>query len=263
MNGARTLAVTRRHVLTLRRSSHRWFEVLIFPLMDVVLFGSMGLYAARQSGGDGARGAAAFLAGILLFHVAYQINVAVSIGFLEEAWSRNLLNLMTTPLTEVEYLAGVGLYGLARLIGGLGAVIVAAWALYAFNLTSLGLGLVPIVVVLMFTGWAMAMLLIGLVLRFGKGAEILTWGLMFLMLTLSGAFYTTDALPSLLQPLARALPTTQAFIAARTLLDGGSLEWRRVGYALAGSAVLAAAGMFYAVRMLRLFRHRGYITRYS
>lgn len=263
MSRRRVLAVTRRYLITLRRDSHRWFEWMIFPMMDVVLFGSMGLYAARTAGTDADKGAAAFLAGILLFHVAYQVNVAISVGFLEETWSRNVLNLMTTPLTELEYLAGVGLYALLRLAGGLVAVVLAAIALYAFALTSLGLGLVPIVIALMFTGWAMAMLLIGLVLRFGKGAEILTWGIMFLMLTLSGAFYATDALPAALQPIARALPTTQAFAAARELLAGNPLPWGQVLYAMLGGMVLAGIGMVYAVHMLRVFRRRGFITRYS
>ena len=33
-------------------------------------------------------------------------------GFMEETWSRNLLNVMATPVTEVEYVAGLAVFGL-------------------------------------------------------------------------------------------------------------------------------------------------------
>ena len=68
---------------------------------------------------------------------------------------------------------------------------------------------------LLVVGWAISLFVIGLVLRFGTGAEALAWGVMFVLLPLSGVFYPTDALPTVLQPLALALPTTHAFTALR------------------------------------------------
>ena len=37
--------------------------------------------------------------------------------------------------------------------------------------------------------------MIGIVLRMGSGAEALAWGVMFVVLPLSGVFYPVDALP--------------------------------------------------------------------
>ena len=54
------------------------------------------------------------LAGIILFHVVFQAEISLSTGFMEETWSSNLLNLLTTPVQEAEYGAGVMLFGLVR-----------------------------------------------------------------------------------------------------------------------------------------------------
>ena len=92
------------------------------PLVDVLLWGSLGVFVANQSPDADRAGVTYLLAGILLFHVLYQSQIAASTGFLEETWSRNLLNLMATPLTEVEYAAGVALFGLAKLAVAMGVV---------------------------------------------------------------------------------------------------------------------------------------------
>lgn len=262
LDAGRVGAVVRRHGYVQKRGPHRWFDVLVWPVVDTVIWGSIGRFVDQQ-GGAARAGAAYMLSGILLMHVLYQANIAVATGFLEETWSRNMLNLMVTPLREVEYLAGVVVVGLARLALGMLMVGLAAGALYAFDVTDAGLGLVPVVAVLMVVGWCISLVVIGLVLRFGHGAEILAWGLLFIVVALSGAFYPLGALPAPLRPLAALLPSTQAFEAARTLIDGDPLPWGRIGVATAGLAVIVPAALAFALHMLRTFRLRGYVTRYS
>jgi ABC-2 type transport system permease protein len=193
----------------------------------------------------------------------YQSQIALSTGFLEETWSRNLLNLMVTPMREVEYVAGVVLFGFVKLALGLGVVVIGALAFFGFDTSSLGFGLIPIVAVLLVVSWAISLLVIGLVLRFGAGAEALAWGVMFVLLPLSGVFNPVESLPAVLQPIARLLPTTHAFEALRGLVDGQGLDWQEVGIAAAGSVVLVALSLWYLTAMLRRFRQRGYITRYT
>jgi ABC-2 type transport system permease protein len=182
---------------------------------------------------------------------------------MDETWSRNLVNLMVSPLREAEFLLGLVAMSTLRLIGGLGMVAVGAWALYAFNVTSAGWGLIPIVAVLMLVGWTIALFVISLVLRYGSGAEILCWGLLFVVIALSGAFYPVEAMPGLLQPVAGLLPSTHAFEAARRLLDGEPMPWALIGAAVAGLAVAVPVAVATLWHMLHVFRQRGYVTRYS
>jgi ABC-2 type transport system permease protein len=152
----RMWAVARRHAYVLHRSPHRLFDVTVWPIVDTVLFGSLGVYFVSQGGPDSAAqaGVAYLLSGIVLWHVVYQAQIAVSTGFMEETWSRNLLSLMVTPLRELELVAGIALFGLAKLVMGVGVVALAAFALYSFDVTSLGLALFPVIAILMVGGWA-------------------------------------------------------------------------------------------------------------
>ncbi len=258
----RVAAVARRHVYVLQRAPQRWFDVVFWPVVDAVLFGSLGVYFSRASG-TGARGVAFLLAGIILFHVVFQAEISLATGFMEETWSRNLLNLMVTPLTEVEFVAGIALFGLAKLLMGVATVSIVAFALFAFQISDVGLALIPIVAILLLVGWSVGLVVIGLILRVGQGAEILAWGLIAMIMPLSGVFYPTTALPGVLQPLAAVLPTTHVFAAARQVVAGHAVPWGQLGLAAAGSVVAAVAAAAFVARMLRVFRSRGYISRHT
>jgi ABC-2 type transport system permease protein len=256
-------AIARRHAYVLVRSPHRLFDVSLWPLVDVVLFGSLASFVGKNGASGASTAAAYLLAGIILWHVIYQSQIAMSTGFLEETWTRNLLNMMVTPVREVEYVAGVALFGMIKLAIGVGVMVLGAFAFFSFHAWTLGWGVIPIAITLLIVGWAISLLVIGLVLRFGTGAEALAWGVMFVLLPLSGVFYPIDALPAVLQPLAQALPTTHAFEALRGLVDGTGLDWVQVGIAAVGSVVMLLLACWYLVYMLKLFRSRGYITRYT
>jgi ABC-2 type transport system permease protein len=258
----RIRAVARRHAYVLQRSPQRWFDVVVWPVVDALLFGAIGVYFADQTGA-GAKGAGLLLAGILLFHVVFQAEISLATGFMEETWSRNLLNLLVTPLREGEYAAGVVLFGLAKLAIGVTVVGLVALGLFAFNITDVGIALVPIVALLLVVGWSVGMIVIGLILRVGQGAEILAWGLLAMLMPLSGIFYPVSALPGILQPIGRVLPLTHIFAAARLVLDGNALPWDELGIAAVGALVLAVASVWFVVRMLAVFRARGYISRYA
>src|SRR5207302_3306333 len=182
---------------------------------------------------------------------------------LEETWTRNLLNLMVTPMKEVEYVAGVALFGMVKLAIGLTVVATTALGFYAFNVTDLGWGLVPVAAILLLVGWVIALFVIALVLRFGTGAEALAWGILFVVMPLSGVFYPIHALPWVLRPVAQALPSTHAFAAGRALFDGRGLLWGELGLALLGCVVGGAIVLTFLTRMLSTFRTRGYISRYT
>jgi ABC-2 type transport system permease protein len=261
----RVWAVARRHAYVLRRSPHRLFDVTVWPVVDTVLFGSLGVFFARQGGPSTAAqaGVAYLLSGIVLWHVVYQSQIAVSTGFMEETWSRNLLSLMVTPLRELELIAGVAVFGLVKLVMGVGVVALTAFGLYAFDVTDLGLGLLPVFAVLLASGWAIALVVVGLILRFGNGAEALAWGIMFVVMPLGGVFFPVESLPAVVRPFSTLLPTTHAFAAGRRLVEGGPTPWGELGLAAAGTVVVMAGALAFVAWMLRLFRRRGYVTRYN
>ena len=47
----RVMAIAQRHAYVMVRSPHRLFDVVMWPVVDVVLFGSIGIFAARNTSG--------------------------------------------------------------------------------------------------------------------------------------------------------------------------------------------------------------------
>jgi ABC-2 type transport system permease protein len=137
----RVLAVASRHAYVLKRSPHRLFDVIVWPVVDVLLFGSIGVFAMRNA--TGAQQVALYLlVGVILWHVVYQAQISVATGFLEESWSRSVLNLMATPMREWEYIAGVALFGLVKLVAAVGAVSLIVFAVYGFNFVATGAAMI-------------------------------------------------------------------------------------------------------------------------
>ena len=258
----RIAVVIRRHLYVMWRAPHRWFDIAFWPVMDVILWGSLGTYVAQQD--SASRASAPFLlGGAMMFHVLFQSQIAVATGFMEETWSRNLMNVLTTPVTELEYITGTALLGILKVLLALVAVSVTALVFFGFHTTSVGWSLVPIASILMIVGWGLGIAGIGAVLRFGQGAEIITWGSNFILMAFSGAFNPVAALPGPLQPIAGVLPSTHAFQAMRDVLAGKPLPVHSIVQGFIGSVFFVFAGFVIAWLMLRSFRRRGFITRFS
>src|SRR5262249_9483367 len=153
----------------------------------VVLWGSLGAFVAKQ---DHSSQAATpyLLGGIVMFHVLFQSQIAVATGFMEETWSRNLLNVMTTPVTELEYVVGTASFGLLKVTAALTTLSLTAFGFFRFGLDSIGWSMVPIALILTMVGWAVGVANIGMLLRWGQSAEILAWGMNFVLMAFSGVF---------------------------------------------------------------------------
>lgn len=257
----RVRAVMTRHLLEMRHTPSRSNDMLIWPFIDTLMFGSLAVFFARQSS-DGF-GAEYMLTGLFLYHVVYQNTVALSIGFMTETGARNLLNILTTPSSPSEYGVGLALFGFIRSLLGLTTIALLVRFIFHINVFAGGPGILLIAGLLVFVGMSLSLFLIGLQLRFGRAAEQATWGLAVLIPTISGALYPIDALPGFLQPISRILPTTHAFTAGRSLVRGDGMPWNDIAITAIGAAVLLALCWTFAAAMFRAFRHQGLVARYN
>lgn len=258
MNRRRVAAMARRNALVQVRNPGHWFLLIVLPLVDGLLFGSIGV-----AYGEGDGPVRVLITGTILFHMIWQVTLAGSLGLLEEVWSRNVLNLIATPLSEREFLGSLGLVGVVRTAISVTVIALVGLGFYAVSPDSAGWVLVPSAAVLLVFGWAVTLLVLGLTLQYGDSAEVFSWGTLVLLMPLSGVFYPVESLPALLQPIARAVPLTQVFDATRAGIEGGSIAWGRLGWAAAGSVVAVAAGTWFVSHQLRRFRSEGWVTRFT
>lgn len=256
MSWRRIRAVVVRHALVVARDPGYWFILLVLPVVDTVFFVSF-------ADADDPNRVATIVGGLLVFHVVWQMTLAGAMGALEEVWSRNLLNVIVTPLRDVETLTALGIIGAARSVVSSGLVLGVAFAF--FEPGQLGPPWVwgaALVVATAFAA-ALAIWVMGLVLQFGDRAEVFSWGSIVVLTPLCGVFYPVADLPAIVQPVARVVPLTGAFDALRAGVLGEPVDAGALTVSFVATTVaLIAAMWFYAVQ-LRRFRRHGWITRFS
>jgi ABC-2 type transport system permease protein len=194
---------------------------------------------------------------MMLWDILFRGQLGFSLSFIEEMYSRNIANLMMSPLRPIELVLALMIMSLLRLaIGILPVSFLALW-FFGFNLWGLGLALVAFFVNLILTSWSIGLVVSGLLLRNGLGAEGLVWTILFLMLPLACVYYPVAVLPAWLQPLAWTLPPTYVFEGMRGLLIDKVFHAPLMFEALALNALYFAASVLAFLQLLESARKHG------
>lgn len=248
LSARRVAAMVLRYWYLLRSSWPRLLELIYWPAVQMLMWGFLQLYIAGNASFF-ARASGTFIGAVLLWDILFRGQLGFSVSFLEEMWARNIANLLISPLRPVEFVLALMIMSLIRLAIGMGPVSLLAMAFFGFNLYGLGLALAAFFANLILTSWAIGILVSGLVLRNGLGAESLAWTVMFLMLPLTCVYYPVTVLPAFLQVVAWALPPTYVFEGMRAALIDHVFRADLMLEALALNALLfvAAASVFAAL----------------
>jgi ABC-2 type transport system permease protein len=249
-------AMMLRYWYLLRSSWPRLLDLVYWPAVQMITWGFVQYYVANNAGFF-ARAGGTFIGAVLLWDILFRGQLGFSISFLEEMWSRNIGNLMMSPLRPLEFIAALMVMSVVRLSIGAVPVSFLAIAFFGFNLYGLGFALVAFFLNLMLTSWAVGIFISGLLLRNGMGAENFAWSIMFVLMPLACVYYPVTTLPTWLQPVAWALPPTYVFEGMRALLIEHTFHAGLMLHALALNAVLLAAGTVGFLLLLASARRHG------
>jgi ABC-2 type transport system permease protein len=241
-------AMILRHWYLLTSSWPRLLELIYWPALQLITWGFSQAYIS-QNAGFFARAGGTFIGAVILWDILFRGQLGFSMSFLEEMWSRNLGNLMMSPLKPSEFVISLMVMSLVRLAIGVVPMTLLALGFFGFNFFGLGLALVAFFCNLIFTSWSVGLVASGLVLRNGLGAEGLAWTLMFVLLPLTCVYYPVSVLPPWLQILAWCLPPTYVFEGMRAVLIDHVFRADLMIQALGLNLVLfvAAIGVFLAL----------------
>lgn len=247
-------AMVLRYWYLLRGSWPRFLELAYWPTMQMILWGYINQFMAQNSSWV-AQGAGVLISGVLLWDVLFRGQLGVSVSFLEEMWSRNLGHLFVSPLRPIEWVASLMVMSLIRtVIGVLPAALLAA-PFFGYSVFGLGAPLGLFFANLILLGWALGLLTVALILRYGMGAEGLAWILVFMLAPISAVYYPVSVLPDWLQWVALSLPSTHVFEGMRSLVFHGAVRWDHMAWA-AGLNVcymaLCASAFLWSFRQARV-----------
>ena len=115
---ARVAAMVWRYWYLLRSSWPRLLDLVYWPAVQMLMWGFLQHYIS-QNAGFFARAGGTFIGALLLWDILFRGQLGFSISFLEEMWSRNMANLMISPLRPLEFVIALTIMSVVRLaIGG-------------------------------------------------------------------------------------------------------------------------------------------------
>jgi len=252
----RVAAMVLRYWYLLRSSWPRLLELVYWPMVQALTWGLIQVYIAEHSGFF-ARAGATIIGAMLLWEILFRGQLGFSVSFLEEMWASNLGNLMMSPLRPAEFVAALMTMSLIRLAIGMVPVFFVAWAFFGFNVYEFGFAFALFFANLILTSWSIGIVVSGLLLRHGLGAESMAWTLTFLVLPISCVYYPVSVLPEWLQPLAWCLPPTYVFEGLRALVIDKTLRGDLMLEAFLLNAFYFCAAAFAFLKLLESARRQG------
>ncbi|HEY4499442.1 MAG TPA: ABC transporter permease [Candidatus Paceibacterota bacterium] len=222
MRWHRINALLIRHLYLFKRSVPRLMDILFWPVMELLLWGFISAYISKLNIA-GFNAVTVLLGAVVFWDLLSQSQRAVSIAFLEEVWERNFLNIFVAPLRISEFLASTVILAFVRLLMVAVVMSILAFFLFHFNFFIFGFYLLPFMLNLLFFGSAIGLFTTAIILRYGTSAQVIAFGLLFLVQPFSAVFYPVSVLPQVVQWIAYLLPSTYVFEGMRAVIATGTL----------------------------------------
>jgi len=249
-------AIALRHWYLISRSPPRIIDLMYWPILQMTLWGFIQEFLVTESSLF-AQAAGLLIAAALLWDLLFRSQISFSLSFFEEVYSRNLGHLLATPMRAWEYvLALMAVSAIRTLIGIIPATLLAIW-FFGFSIYSLGLVLAAFFVSLVMFGWSIGLVVSGIVLRYGLGAEGFAWALLFGLLPFCGVYYPVTVLPTWLQGLSAILPASYIFEGMRAVILDGEVPLDLLLTAGALNIIWIGFGMAIFLAFFRGARERG------
>jgi ABC-2 type transport system permease protein len=253
-------AMVLRYTYLVRRSWPRILELVYWPTVQLILWGFITQFFLTNSTWL-AQASGVLLAAVMLWDVMFRGHLGVSLAFFEEMYSRTLGHLFASPLRAGELVISLLVISTIRTLIGVGGAALLAIPLFGFSIFDLGVPLISFFANLLVMGWAIGLVVAGLVLRYGLGAESLAWVAIFAIAPVSGIYYPVSVLPDWLQYVAWLLPSSHVFEGMRAVMFEQTVRLDLLWQAIALNVVFLLVGSGVFLRAFQSARERGLLMR--
>lgn len=262
MNYLHIYGIFLRNMMLLRRSFPRLFGLFYWVTVELFFWGFITVWV-KDIAGDNTKVdfVLILLTALIFWDLFHRIQQSVSIGFLEDIWARNVMNIFASPIKPWEFVAGLISLSIVQGIIAFVYVTVLAFILYALQIWTLGFYIIPLFLNMFIFGWALGLIAVALILRFGPSVEILVWSIPFLFLPFSAVYYSVDVFPQYLQTIAFFIPTSHLFEGMRSVFNQETFQIQSIIWATILNIFYFAAALGFFYWMLRVARKRGLIAR--
>src|SRR3990167_7245448 len=105
-----------RYLYLHKRSLPRTFEIILWPVMELLVWGYVSMYLRSLSQNSLLNVTSSLINAMIFWDILYRSQQGVSISFVEDIWTQNILNLLISPLKIWEWIAAAILYGIVKIL---------------------------------------------------------------------------------------------------------------------------------------------------
>jgi ABC-2 type transport system permease protein len=252
----RIRALVLRYVLLVGRDPSRVVDLVVWPFIDITIWGFLTIYVNR-AGIALPNAIAVFLGAAILWNVFIRAAQDASVSFLDDVWARSLVTLFASPLTLSEFGGSLLAVAVIKVILSLVAMTIAASALYAFNVFTMGFWLLPFAANLVLFGYILGLLALAMIVRFGGRWQILAWSMPWIAMPVSSVYWPESVLPPSVWAIAQTSPMNHVFEGMRAVVINGEAPVWRIVVATAENALYLTLTATLVTRTFRSALERG------
>lgn len=219
MSASRIRGVFLRYYHNLRKGVHSLADLFYWPLVDILLWGLTAVWIENHTT-PVSNITLVLMTGLIFWLIIWRGSTDISVNLLQEFWNRNLINLFSNPLKISEWITGIILLSICKLLVTIAFGGIVVFFLYSLNVFSLGWMFIPFAASLVLFGWAIGFFASGILIYWGQQLEMIAWMIPFIFSPFCAVFYPVSILPIWAQKIAWTLPPTYIFEGMRQLLAG-------------------------------------------
>ena len=243
-----------RHFYLIKASLPRIVDLIYWPTVQIILWGFVSKFFTMHSSYFN-NTAGIILSAAILYDFLFRSSISYNMLFLEEIWSRNLINLFVSPIKINEIVIALTCTALLRTMIGLVPAVLIAIPLFGISLLELGYSLILLLLSLYIFGITLGLLVTAGLVRFGPSFENIAWASLFFIAPIGCIYYPVEILPNWLQPIALALPLAHIFEETRSILITNTVHYSNIYYALMLNMIylfLAICTFYYSFKTAKI-----------
>lgn len=247
MNWTRIGAIVLKSRYNFSRDTFRLFDIFWWPAFNLFVWGLFSTYLQVASG-SGINFISILLGGVILWTFFDRASKDISLALIDELWNKNFVNLFSSPLSVSEYLTGVIIMAIGKLLISALFMLFLAAIFYSFDISKIGFYFIPAALGLTLTGWIMSFIVQACIMRWGHTVEVFIWAIATIIQPFSCVFYPLSALPGWAQQAALFLPTTYLFENMRSAMISGKIYPEQIIFSFGLNALYLVLALLFFYR---------------
>lgn len=258
MEFSRIYGVLLRYLFLFKHSFDRLSDAFYWPTIDLLLWGLTSAYISKYSP-DASQFMLVVISGILFWLITWRGQYEITVNLLEDLWNKNLVNMFVSPLKFSEWITAFIILGVIKAFFSFIFAAFVAFLLYKIQIFLYGFYLIPIIIMLIMSGWWVGFFVSGVILRFGTRVQTLAWVSVFVLSPFSAIYYPVSILPSWAQIVAKFVPMSYIFEGAREVIYTGSLDPMKIVYSLILNTIYLAFAIWFLRKSFRAVLNKGLV----